>query len=126
MIADTSGQDMQINQPKSKARFALWAGLITAGAIAVMLASPSIARWSEGVFSIDANKVSIAQVFRDDFVRDVAVSGRLVAANAPQLYSPESGVVTLQVNPGDQVAKGQVLAHIASPELLAEFIPPGG
>lgn len=121
MIADTSGQDMQITQSKSKAKLGLWAGVIAAGAIAVMAVSPVIARWSEGVHSIDADRVSVAKVFRGDLIRDVAVSGRLVAANAPQLYSTESGVVTLQVKPGDQVSQGQILASVASPELLAEL-----
>lgn len=121
MIADTSGQDVKISKVTNKLK--LVAGsVITALVIAAVLAiGPVIARWNEGVYSISAAQVTTSEVIRGDLIRDVAVSGRLVAANAPQLYSTQSGAVTLLAKPGDSVTIGSVLANIDSPELIAQY-----
>jgi HlyD family secretion protein len=50
-------------------------------------------------------------------VRDIAAEGRVVAAVSPTMYATSGGDVTLKVNAGDVVKKGQVLAMIDSPEL---------
>jgi len=55
------------------------------------------------------------------FLSDVAVQGRVVAAVSPTLYAPAAGTVTLQVNAGDGVGAGQVVAVVAAPELVSEY-----
>ncbi|WP_340678556.1 HlyD family efflux transporter periplasmic adaptor subunit, partial [Paraglaciecola sp.] len=78
-------------------------------------------QWYGGIPTVDSDSLLSAQVIKGDLIRDIAVSGKLVAANAPQLYSSESGVVDLLVKPGDSVEQGQIVANIASPELAAEI-----
>jgi HlyD family secretion protein len=56
-------------------------------------------------------------VFKGTLIRDVAVNGKLVAANAPTLYSSEAGQVTLLAKPGDIVEKDTIVATVLSPEL---------
>src|SRR5690606_2670216 len=46
---------------------------------------------------------------------------RIVAAVSPTLYAPAAGIVTLQAQAGDSVARGEVLASIDSPELDNEL-----
>lgn len=72
---------------------------------------------SSNALSIQTSKVQLATVLRGDLTRDVAANGRIVAANAPQVYSPEQGYVDLLVQPGDKVSLGQVIAQVSSPEL---------
>ena len=121
MIADTAGQD-EIIQPEHK--FNMNWKLIAVAAVVLTLGAlvwPRLSLWMSGVTYVPANSVVTATVSRGDLIRDVAVSGKLVAANAPQLYSSESGVVDLLVSPGDKVNAGDVVARIASPELAAEL-----
>lgn len=54
-------------------------------------------------------------------MRDVSVQGRVVAAVRPTLYAPAAGTITLAVNAGVAVEKGQILARIDSPELTSEL-----
>ncbi|MBO1256060.1 efflux RND transporter periplasmic adaptor subunit [Alteromonas sp. 5E99-2] len=117
MINNTSGQDEVIsksvnNKPWKK---------ITIGSLVVIaitwLGLPTLNQWMGGVPSIEANTISRAKVFKGTLIRDVAVSGKLVAANAPTLYSSEAGQVSLFAKPGDVVKKGTIVASILSPEL---------
>ncbi|GEA09995.1 efflux RND transporter periplasmic adaptor subunit [Alteromonas sp. KUL49] len=118
MIANTSGQDEQIVAKRSP-----WLknGIIVFAimTICIVFLWPSFTSWRDGVKQVDMSKVVTAEVVRGDLIRDIAVSGKLVAANAPQLYSTESGIVTLHVKPGDQVMLDDAVASIASPELTA-------
>ncbi len=68
--------------------------------------------------SIDLASVQIAQVERGTLERDINAMGKIVAANAPIIYSTAIGRVTLLVNPGDKIGKDQKIAIINSPELL--------
>ena len=61
--------------------------------------------------------MQFATVQRGDLVRDIAVQGRIVAANAPTLYSQETGQVQLFKQPGEAVTLGDLLATISSPAL---------
>ena len=61
--------------------------------------------------------MQFATVQRGDLVRDIAVQGRIVAANAPTLYSQETGQVQLFKQPGEAVTLGDLLANITSPAL---------
>ncbi|MBE0363510.1 HlyD family secretion protein [Pseudoalteromonas ulvae UL12] len=114
MIKDTRSQDTVIVQSKRKTkRYGLAALLVISAsglAWAGLNAAPS-------ELSIDSNRVQLAKVERGNLTRDVSATGRIVAANAPQVYSPEQGYVDLLVQPGDKVTKDQVIAKVASPEL---------
>src|SRR3546814_11817360 len=65
--------------------------------------------------------VRIAQVTRDDLVRDLSADGRVIAANSPTLYAIPAGTVALKVVAGDVVEKGGPLAVIDSPELRSKL-----
>ena len=67
--------------------------------------------------SISADRIRIGTVKRGDFVRDLSIQGRVVAAISPKLYSPAQGTITFLVDAGDSVLKNQILATIDSPEL---------
>ena len=96
---------------------------VTIGVLIVgfALAWPSIKRWSGTDRSFDRNRLRFAQVTRGTLVRDLAVSGRIVASSYPTLYSPAQGTVTLKVRAGDSVKRGRLLAQIDSPELDGEL-----
>lgn len=65
--------------------------------------------------------VQVATVSRGDFVRDLAVQGKVVAANAPTLFSQHAGQIRLLKQPGEPVNAGDVLAVIDSPSLENEM-----
>ncbi|PCK31348.1 efflux RND transporter periplasmic adaptor subunit [Pseudoalteromonas piscicida] len=114
MIKDTSGQDevVQSHQPKKK-WIILTAIFLLVGALAaqVVFGGPSISS------SVNKSRLQIAKVTQGEFTRDISATGSVVAANAPQIYSPEQGYVALQVKAGDSVDKGQTLATVKSPTL---------
>ncbi len=118
MIRDTSAQDRQIKLAPQRGKRWLKIGL---GALAVVVAGalviPTAARLFSSDSSASTSRLRIAEVKRGTLTRDVSVQGRVVAAVAPTLYATSAGTVTLMVNAGDKVAKGDVLAEVASPEL---------
>jgi HlyD family secretion protein len=120
-IQDTSGTDRIITR-RGPRRSTVVAG-VTIGVLIVgfALAWPSIKRWSGTDRSFDRNRLRFAQVTRGTLVRDLAVSGRIVASSYPTLYSPAQGTVTLKVRAGDSVKRGRLLAQIDSPELAGEL-----
>jgi len=67
--------------------------------------------------SVSADRIRIGTVKRGDFVRDLSIQGRVVAAISPKLYSPAQGTITFLVDAGDTVLQSQILATIDSPEL---------
>jgi len=71
--------------------------------------------------SVSLARLSVAVVERGELVRDVAGEGKVVAAASPTLYAGNAGTVSLLVQAGDAVRRGQVLARIASPELAARL-----
>ncbi|MCZ4339060.1 efflux RND transporter periplasmic adaptor subunit [Shewanella colwelliana] len=115
MIKDTSGQDQHI--APSLARRLKWP--VTLGCTILLLSGLVWASVSGSSVSqsIDRSELRFATLVRGTLVRDVATTGKIVAANAPILYSPEKGTVTLIANPGDRVEKGQVVATIESHSL---------
>lgn len=78
---------------------------------------PYFSRWSESSMTVSADRIRIGTVKRGDFVRDLSIQGKVVAAISPKLYSPAQGTITFIVDAGDSVLKGQILATIDSPEL---------
>ncbi len=115
MIKDTSATDTVISSNKVNKGY--WVLGIVACLLVVLSAKAFIT--SDGANrSINRASVQIAMLERGDLVRDVLSTGKIVAANAPKLYSPEQGFVDLLVSAGDEVISGQVLARVESPELL--------
>jgi HlyD family secretion protein len=118
MIKDTSGQDTVLVGKRNITKMiiiALIALILIAFAAKAFLGASSASR------SFERAAVQIARVEIGDLVRDIISNGRIVAANAPQVYSPEQGFVTLNVKAGDEVYVGQILATVDSPELANQF-----
>jgi HlyD family secretion protein len=120
-IADTSGQDVQLEPPDPRRKRLIIAGAAIVATVLVVLAAPSVQRWANATVSVPYDRVRIASVQRGDLVRDVSVQGRVVAAVSPTLYASASGTITLEVEAGEQVAAGQVLAMVDSPELTNQL-----
>ena len=120
MIRDTSTQDEYIEKPSKmrKVKIALLCFVISGVALTL---------FNFGLDSVESNKsfplseFNTAVVFRGELTRDINVSGKLVAARAPRLFSSEPGIANLLINPGNVVEKGDVLAVIESPKLEATF-----
>jgi HlyD family secretion protein len=117
MIRDTSAQDRQFTPQKNRRRQFAWIGLGVAVLAAVLACMPTVMRLVSADSSASSARLRIAEVKRGTLVRDVSVQGRVVAAVAPTLYARNAGTVRLDVNAGDKVAKGDVLAEIDSPDL---------
>lgn len=122
MIRDTSAQDKPLDTSPARIR-RLKTVAIAVGALLLLLlaALPAYNRWASAEASVSLERLRIAPVERADFVRDVGVTGRIVAAVAPTLYSTAVGTVTLEVQAGDTVSKDQLLATIDSPEVINEL-----
>ncbi|MEI5637615.1 efflux RND transporter periplasmic adaptor subunit [Pseudoalteromonas sp. UG3-2] len=114
MIKDTSSQDTPVAQHTGKRRILVW--LIISVSAALLLAYVWLNEHG-ATNSVAKERIQIAEVASGSFTRDIAATGIIVAANAPQIYSPESGYVSLKVKAGDSVTKGQVLATVDSPAL---------
>ena len=116
-ISDTSAQDIALQvKPKTRQRVMIGAGL--AGLLVlVLLAIPALQRWAGSSSSVPRDRLRLAVVERTDLVRDVSVQGRIVAAVSPSLFAPARGTITLRVDAGAEVGKGQTLAVLESPEL---------
>lgn len=118
MIKDTSAQDIQVKTPANRKKRFL---LIIAVLLLIIAATYGVMSGSDATKSFSQEKVQIAKVEIKTLIRDVAASGKIVAANAPHIYSPERGFVSLHVKAGDTVTKGDELAVLHSPELTNEL-----
>ena len=101
--------------PRRKYLLAGSAGAVVV--VAFLLALPALQRWANASVSVPIDRVRTATVERGDLVRDVSVQGRIVAAVSPTLYASAAGTITLEVEAGERVLEGQVLASVVSPEL---------
>lgn len=122
MINGTDGQDNVIqnhNQSNAKKRLVKVITLITLFLSLFYFSFPTVSQWYSAIPTVDSEGLIINEVVRGDLIRDVVVSGKAVAANAPQLYSTEMGKVSLLSKPGEAVEKNQVVARVNSPELIA-------
>ncbi|MCF2909559.1 HlyD family efflux transporter periplasmic adaptor subunit [Pseudoalteromonas sp. DL2-H2.2] len=118
MIKDTSQQDLVVKSTKISWKKAVGAVALI-GALGVTARAISMADTTGRSFERSA--LQVAMVSRGDFVRDIQASGRIVAANAPQVYSPQAGFVDLLVKAGDTVTQGEVIARVNSPTLTNEL-----
>ena len=116
-IADTSAQDVQLApKPKHKRNFIGGVALLFVLIIAWIMI-PVVNRWANTTVTVPLDRLRIATVITGDLVRDVSVQGRVVAAISPTLYATAPGFITLYVEAGSAVEKGEVLALVDSPEL---------
>ena len=117
MIRDTSAQDRQLSPQRNRRKQFLWIGAGAFVVVIVLACMPTVARLLSADSSASATRLRIAEVKRGTLTRDVSVQGRVVAAVSPTVYTRTAGTVSLDVNAGDKVKKGEVLAEIDSPEL---------
>jgi HlyD family secretion protein len=87
----------------------------------LVFVAPSVKRWANATVSVPFERVRTATVTRGDLVRDVSVQGRVVAAVRPTLYATAPGTISLQVDAGERVLAGQVVATVDSPELTNQL-----
>ncbi|MDJ0698659.1 MAG: efflux RND transporter periplasmic adaptor subunit [Woeseiaceae bacterium] len=120
-IAEPTGQDIQLGpvDPRRKRLIALGIAIVAISLIVV--AAPWVKRWASASVSVPFERIRTATVTRGDLVRDVSVQGRVVAAVSPTLYATAPGTITLNVDAGEQVVAGQVLAAVDSPELTNQL-----
>ncbi|MFT6992520.1 MAG: HlyD family secretion protein [Paraglaciecola sp.] len=116
-ITDTSAQDTVLIPKKTVNTYVLGGVLFLALTLMLAMLYPYFSRWSESSMTVSADRIRIGTVKRGDFVRDLSIQGKVVAAISPKLYSPAQGTITFIVDAGDSVLKGQILATIDSPEL---------
>ena len=116
MIRDTSAQDQAIAPHPGRRRMIVAAAAI---GVAALLGTGTwlFAGWRAATHSVSLSRLRVAAVTQGTLVRDASVNGRVVAAVSPTLYAPAVSTVTLKVNAGDRVRKGQVLALLESPDL---------
>jgi len=118
MIKDTSAQDVAVDAKTNSKKIAI---IAVVSILFIALAAKAFFGQTSASRSFDRSSVQIAQVEIGDLVRDIVANGRIVAANAPQVYSPEQGFVSLNVKAGDEVYVGQVVAIVDSPELANQL-----
>ncbi|HEY0178394.1 MAG TPA: HlyD family efflux transporter periplasmic adaptor subunit [Dokdonella sp.] len=121
MIRDTSAQDRPFAAQRSRKKLFVWAGVAVAAIAAGVVLLPAAARLLSSDSSASSARLRIAEVKRGTLTRDVSVQGKVVAAVSPTLYARNAGTVTLDVNAGDKVKKGDVLAEIESPDLASKL-----
>ncbi|MFT5757234.1 MAG: HlyD family secretion protein [Alteromonadaceae bacterium] len=119
-IKDTSSQDIKINTPKPKYWLIISIFFVIMAGIIWQIA-PAASNWSQAEQSISLSRVRLATINLEDFIRDISVQGRVVAAVSPTVYAPADGTITLAIEAGHEVNEGQVLASLDSPELTSQL-----
>lgn len=120
-IADTSAQDVKLAPKSQRQRNIVLAALAGGLLLGGWLAAPAVQRWANATISVPIDRVRVSTVVRGDLVSDVSVQGRVVAAVSPTLYASAPGTITLNVEAGERVIEGQVLATVDSPELASQL-----
>jgi len=117
MIEGTSQQDHIIQRP-AKSTLRRFLPSVAAVSLLLVLAVAIFQSFGQSAsLTLPRNQMQFATVQRGDLVRDISVQGKIVAANAPTLYSQEIGQVQLFKQPGEAVKQGDLLATITSPAL---------
>ena len=118
----TQAQDRVVAEPKSHKtlikRYGLPAGIAF---VVLLLAIWSAHAWLSSDKVIPRDRVRTAVVERGPFVRDVAVTGLVVAAVSPTLFAEAPGTVIYKVRAGDAVNAGDVLGVVQSASLTNEY-----
>jgi HlyD family secretion protein len=118
-IRDTAEQDTAIRQSKLR-RYRPWLVAMFAVLAVAFLAIPVLQEWMGTDRSAIRSQLRFSTVSLQTFVRDVSAQGSVVASVSPTLYASNSGIVTVHVNAGDAVTKGDLVAIVDSPELTNE------
>ena len=119
-IRDTSDQDIRLDTDGRRRKLPRLIG-IGGVVIAMVLIGPPALTWMSSDRSAQRAQLRFSTVERAMFVRDVSAQGVVVAAVAPKLYTTTAGTVTLNVNAGDTVSEGDLIATVDSPELTNEL-----
>ncbi|MFS6536567.1 HlyD family efflux transporter periplasmic adaptor subunit [Idiomarina loihiensis] len=117
MIEGTSQQDHIIQRPAKSTLRRFLPGVATVSLLLVLAVAVFQSFGQSASLTLPRNQMQFATVQRGDLVRDISVQGKIVAANAPTLYSQEIGQVQLFKQPGEAVKQGDLLATITSPAL---------
>ncbi|TQV76462.1 HlyD family efflux transporter periplasmic adaptor subunit [Aliikangiella marina] len=120
-ISDTSGQDIILEKPAGRRRLFYIIGSVVLLAIVITFAAPAFSRWTSADHSVAYERIRLAKVSRGDFIRDVSVQGKIVAAVSPTLYASAPGTISFTVTAGEQVKAKQLLGSIDSPELTNQL-----
>lgn len=122
-IRDTSAQDRVVAAAPGaqRARRLKWLAIAVLALVVMALLVPTLTRTFSASRSVSGDRLRIAAVERGTLVRDIAVQGRVVAAVSPTLFAPAAGTITYRVQAGDEVAVGDALADLSSPELQNEL-----
>lgn len=120
-IADTSAQDTVVVKKTNNKLIWIILSVAVLLLVAYFTLASSISNWSNSDVSVSKQRLRLATVSQGDFVRDLSVQGRVVAAVSPRLYSPAQGTISFEVDAGDTVVKNQILATIDSPELTNQL-----
>lgn len=120
MIKGTEGQDVaRAPAPTKPLQTMLVGGLAICGLLygsyALMFNSGA-----QASLVVPRQQVQTAKVERGDFIRDLQVQGKVVAANAPTMVSQQEGLVRFVKQPGEAVTLGDLLAVVDSPTLENE------
>ena len=121
MIRDTSAQDRPITPTGSHRRRWLMGGVGLLAVAGVGFAGPRLLQAFGGGASVSLARLTLSEVQVGPMTRDVAGEGKVVAAVSPTLYAGNAATVSVQVQAGDKVRKGQVLLQLQSPELMARL-----
>jgi HlyD family secretion protein len=121
-ISDTSAQDVVLEPKSNSTKIPLSSALLVFIAVSGWLLTPTVQRWMMAQESVSSERLRLAVVSRGNFVRDVSVQGRVVAAVSPTLYATQTGTITFEVESGDSVHTGQALASIDSPEIQNQLL----
>ena len=114
MIQDTSSQDTLVETKSSRKK---WVGVSVIILIACVFGYLFLSSSTNAGLSSSRDSLKFSAVTKGNLIRDIVTTGRIIASNAPQLYSPEQGYVLLKVKPGDSVENGDIVAIVDSPEL---------
>ena len=117
MIQDTSKQDNAVVKVKRGKKQLLSVSAVIAACI-IGYFSITI---PDADLSIAKDGLNIHTVSKGDLVRDIISTGKIIAANAPQVYSPQQGYVMLNVMAGDFIEADDVIAVVNSPELKSKL-----
>lgn len=120
-IQDTSGQDVALTAKSNKKPYIIGLVAVLVAITLYLFIAPSLSNWSNSDHSVPMQRLRLATVEKGNFVRDLSVQGRVVASVSPRLYSPAQGTITFQIDAGDSVTIGQILAEIDSPELTNQL-----
>lgn len=121
MIRDTSAQDQILSPRRRLPPRWLLAAVGLAALLALGYTVPKLRAQvgGSGAASVKLSRLSVSTAELGPLTREVSGEGKVVAAVSPTLYAGNGGTVSLAVQAGDPVKRGQVLARIHSPELAA-------